>query len=65
MDVLAVSLVVFVVSGLVALALRRRRDEGEVGAQFVITGTILLVFYAICFCSGVCTILNFLFKWVF
>lgn len=65
MDVLAVSLVVFVVSGLVALALRRRRDEGEVGAQFVITGTILLVFYAICFCSGVCTILNFLFKWGF
>lgn len=64
MALFLVSLAAFVVSGLAALALRRRRREGEVGAQFVITATALLVFYIVCFCSGVCTILNFLFNWV-
>lgn len=66
MDMTWVLLGVFAASLLGALALRRsRRGKEEVGAQFVITGTLLLVFYIVCFCSGVCTILNFLFRWIF
>lgn len=65
MDVFLVSLAIFLASGVAALALRSRPKKDEVGAQFVITATMLLVFYVICFCSGVCTILNFLLRWVF
>lgn len=65
MDLLLVSLAVFVASVIGVAILRRRKNEGEVGAQFVVTGTLLLVFYIICFCSGICTILNFLFRWIF
>lgn len=55
---------VFLASLAGILHLRRGPRDSEVGAQFVVTGTLLLVFYAICFCSGVCTILNFIFRWV-
>jgi len=58
-------LALFVASLLGALALKaRERKSDEVEAQFVITGTLLLIFYIVCFCSGVCTVLNFLFRWV-
>lgn len=63
MDAIWVMLAVFLAS--LAGALLLRRSRGEVGAQFVVTGTLLLIFYMVCFCSGVCTILNFLFRWIF
>ena len=36
----------------------------QIQAQFVITGCLLIVFYAVCFLSGVCTILNFIWRWI-
>jgi len=36
-----------------------------VSSQFVVTGTLLLVFYIVGIVSGICTIINFLFRWVF
>jgi hypothetical protein len=65
MDFIWVYLSVFLASLLGVAALRRRRKKNEVEAQFVITGTLLLIFYIVCFCSGICTILNFLFRWIF
>lgn len=64
MDFFTVSLVVFAASILGIMGMKSRRS-GEVESQFVVTGTILLIFYLVCLCSGVCTILNFLFRWVF
>lgn len=66
MDLTLVSLAVFALSTIGALAIRpRKAKDGEVKAQFVVTGTLLVVFYIVCFFSGVCTILNFLFRWIF
>lgn len=66
MDLTLISLVVFAISMLGVIAMKKRsHDEGDVKAQFVITGTLLLIFYIVCFFSGVCTILNFLFRWIF
>lgn len=64
MDLLAVSLVAFAASVAGILALKYR-GRGEVESQFIVTGTVLLIFYIVCLCSGACTILNFLFRWVF
>lgn len=55
--------VLFLIS--LAFILENRKKRQEVSAQFVITGTLLLIFYIVCFMSGICTILNFLFKWIF
>jgi hypothetical protein len=66
MDLTLVSLAVFALSAIGALAIRpRKAKDGEVKAQFVVTGTLLVVFYIVCFFSGVCTILNFLLRWIF
>lgn len=66
MDLTLVSLSIFALSSLFLLFLKfKKRKENEVEAQFLITGTLLLVFYIVCFLSGVCTILNFLFRWIF
>lgn len=59
-----VLLAVFLASLIGVLVLRSSKAKSDVEAQFVVTGTLLLIFYAVCFCSGVCTILNFLFRWV-
>jgi len=41
------------------------RAKRNLEAQFIVTtGVIVIVFYAICFLSGICTILNFLWNWV-
>ena len=64
MDFFWISLAVFAVSSAMLLWERYRR-RNEVRAQFVVTGCLLVVFYCVCFMSGVCTILNFLWKWVF
>jgi hypothetical protein len=47
---------------LFSLAAGRR---GDVKSQFVVTGTLLIVFYIIGIVSGICTIFNFLFRWIF
>lgn len=66
MDSIWLLVAVFLASLCGVLAMKRRaRDRDEVGAQFVVTGTLLIIFYLVCFCSGVCSILNFLFRWVF
>jgi hypothetical protein len=65
MDLALVSLAVFVLSALGVLAMKAGVRGDEVQSQFVVTGTILLVFYVVCFFSGICTILNFLFRWIF
>lgn len=64
MESIWIYLSVFVASILGILAVRKARKKEEVRAQFVVTGTLLLIFYMVCFCSGVCTILNFLFRWI-
>lgn len=63
MDFFWISLAVFLISsGLLIWGRARRKDE--VKAQFVVTGCVVVVFYTVCFISGVCTILNFLWKWI-
>lgn len=43
----------------------RKKAKENVQAQFVITtGCLMIVFYTICIISGICTILNFLWRWV-
>lgn len=49
-------------AGVVSSPLWKRR--GDLGAQFVVTGTLLLIFYIVGIASGICTIFNFLFRWV-
>lgn len=53
----------FVASALAILVHKKKKSE-VVEAQFVVTGCLLMVFYAVCFLSGICTILNFLWRWV-
>lgn len=66
MDAIWIYLAVFLASLVGVLAIQKSRPKkDEVGAQFLITGTLLVIFYMVCFCSGVCTILNFLFRWIF
>lgn len=56
-------LVAFVFSGAYILYARKKASEG-VNAQFVVTGGLLLLFYSVCFLSGICNILNFIWRWV-
>lgn len=58
-------LIIFLASLSLFIATKILNKKKEIGAQFVVTGTLLLIFYAVCLFSGICTILNFLFKWVF
>lgn len=62
MDFGLLALAVFVACAGGALFLRL---GGEVRSQFVVTGTLLLIFYIVGIVSGICTIINFLFRWVF
>lgn len=64
MDPIWIFLGLFVAS-LGAIVYERLRSKNEIKAQFVMTGCLMVVFYAVCFMSGICTILNFLWKWVF
>jgi len=55
---------VFLVS-LGVIVHQKTKKKNEVEAQFVVaTGCLLVFFYGICFLSGVCTILNFLWNWI-
>jgi cell division protein FtsX len=57
-------LVIFLAS-LTFIVYQRNKKYKEVEAQFVVaTGCLLVVFYVICFLSGICTILNFLWNWI-
>lgn len=40
------------------------KKSKKIKAQFVLTGVFLIIFYIVAFFSGICTILNFLFRWV-
>jgi len=44
--------------------LYKRKKSQEIKAQFVLTGIFLIIFYIVTFISGICTILNFLFRWI-
>jgi hypothetical protein len=57
-------LIIFLASFLCIFTTKTINKKNELRAQFVVTGTLLLIFYAVCFFSGVCTILNFIFNWV-
>jgi hypothetical protein len=62
MDWLFVFSLVFLASLISIIAIKRRikmRGGERVEAQFVVTGTIMMIFYIVCFCSGLCTIFNF------
>lgn len=51
--------------GSLAFIAYQRNKKKEIEAQFVVTtGCLIAIFYVICFLSGICTILNFLWKWV-
>jgi len=65
MDFLWIFLALFLASLGVIVWDRTQRRKDEVRVQFVVTGIILMIFYAVCFFSGICTILNFLWRWVF
>jgi hypothetical protein len=55
-----ICLLVFLGSLLFILYTKRRKKD-EVEAQFVVTtGCLVFVFYAVCFLSGICSILNFI-----
>ena len=56
-------LAAFLVSGAYIVQARRKAKD-EVRAQFVVMGCIMTIFYSVCFLSGICTILNFLWRWV-
>jgi hypothetical protein len=56
---------VFLACATVVLFSRMAGGGGEVRSQFVVTGTLLLVFYVVSIVSGICTVFNFLFRWVF
>jgi hypothetical protein len=56
-------LIIFLLSGSF-IAYNKIKEKNKIKSQFVITGTLLLIFYIVCFLSGICTILNFLFRWV-
>jgi hypothetical protein len=59
-----ISLIVFLTS-LGFIVYQKNNKKNEVEAQFVIaTGCVLVLFYAVCFLSGICTILNFIWKWI-
>ena len=62
---LAISISLFLVSLAYILWAKDRSKKEELKAQFVVSGCLLFVFYGVCFFSGICSILNFLFRWVF
>lgn len=57
-------LALFVLSGSYILH-SRHVAKSDVKAQFVVTSCVLIIFYVVCFISGLCTILNFLSRWIF
>lgn len=60
-----ISLIVFLVSLVGVFYFRnKRKKQDDLQAQFVVTGTLALIFTIVCFLSAICTILNFLWKWV-
>ena len=56
-------LAIFLLSG-IFIIIYKIRERNTIKSQFVLSGCLLMIFYAICFLSGICTILNFLFRWV-
>jgi len=65
MDFLFIAAAVFLVCAMGVFSSPMWRRKDGVGAQFVVTGTLLLIFYIVGIISGICTMLNFLFRWIF
>lgn len=43
----------------------KKQKQNKIEAQFIVTtGCLMIIFYSVCFLSGICTILNFLWKWI-
>lgn len=55
-------IILFLIS--ISYILYNKKNKKELKAQFVLTGILLIIFYIVAFLSGICTILNFLFKWI-
>ena len=56
--------VIFILS-LLLIIYTKRMSQKRVSAQCVITlSVIMIIFYCVCFLSGICTILNFIFRWL-
>jgi hypothetical protein len=51
-------------ASVLAIRAHKIKKADTVEAQFVLTGCLLFVFYSVCFLSGICTILNFIWRWV-
>jgi hypothetical protein len=56
-------LLTFVLSGSYILYSKKKQKE-TIQSQFVVTGCLLTIFYIVCFLSGICTIINFIWKYV-
>jgi hypothetical protein len=56
-------LIIFLVSLATIIIIKNKRDD-SLKAQFVVTGTFLLIFYIVCFLSGICNILTFIWRWM-
>ena len=55
---------IFLFSLALIIALRYR-SRNKVQSQCVVAlSVIMIIFYCVCFLSGICTILNFIFKWL-
>jgi lipopolysaccharide export LptBFGC system permease protein LptF len=63
MDLSWFFLAIFLAS-LVAIITYRIINKDKVKAQFLGIGILAILFYTVCFLSGICTILNFLWKWI-
>lgn len=56
-------LIIFLLS--LGIIVYQKINKKEVKAQFIVTGgIIMIIFYIVCFLSGICTILNFIWRWI-
>lgn len=65
MDFGLIAAIIFVVCLATVVSARIWQKKHDIEAQFVVTGTLIMIFYIVGIVSGICTIFNFLFNWVF
>jgi len=64
MDLYTIILAVTFFSTLSFILYEKYKASRGVEAQFLVVGSLAIVFYIVCFLSGICTILNFIWKWL-